>query len=571
MSHQSSLFTKAAVLTPQRSGADLSHETVFTAMCGTITPCLVEEVIPNTTISIDTAFTVKLPPLATDFFGRVDVNIEAFFCPYRLCYGGWDEFITQTSFNSDSNPVGVNKKSTIASTYATRVQNTSFNSAYTTPVSATLPTAKTFKVGPGSLCDYLGKKIDTQEHGAIIDNVLPFVAYHKVYEDFYRNSLRQKPVFVNPDGDASSFAAIGHAKHMPYVRRTASTPEMDYNTYLNDGIDLFDLRQRHWDDDYFTTATLTPYQSAAPTSGVLIAAQSYDPSQPQTSQGLSFTIPQLRTANSLQLFLDRQGVTGWKYRDNIYSRFGITPPDLCDTSLYLGRCVTPVYNNSISTTTPQNTWDANGELQINTSGQPWAGVGSSYARPVASDSKKLVDNFVAREHGVVMVMFTLTPHAFYGSGTRRYLSSKFATDFPDALLQNCGVQAVLTKELKRTTDVVTGDEVFGYQKPYSHALYHDDEVHGLLQDGQSLDNFCLKRTFVASDSPVANNQFDTIPKDALDEVCMVDAKISQFGCICDMYHREGIVTPLQSFVIPTLGTPEFMKKNIVRNGGSDIC
>lgn len=84
MAHTSKIFNKVPVNIQDRSGFDMSHENLFTATCGTLVPAMVEEVIPGDVFSIGSHMQVKLPPLATDFYGRVDAKLEAFFVPNRL-------------------------------------------------------------------------------------------------------------------------------------------------------------------------------------------------------------------------------------------------------------------------------------------------------------------------------------------------------------------------------------------------------------------------------------------------------------------------------------------------------
>lgn len=56
-------------------------------------------------------------------------------------------------------------------------------------------------VGSGTLADYLGFKMPSDATGTSgqinIMNALPFLAYHKIYDDWYRNTKVQKPVYVN--------------------------------------------------------------------------------------------------------------------------------------------------------------------------------------------------------------------------------------------------------------------------------------------------------------------------------------------------------------------------------------
>lgn len=97
MAHSSSVFSRMPIELPNRSGFDMSHENLGTATCGTLVPVLVDELLPNDTISLGANFQVQLPPMATDFYGRVDYVLEAFFVPSRLLWGGWQSFMTHST------------------------------------------------------------------------------------------------------------------------------------------------------------------------------------------------------------------------------------------------------------------------------------------------------------------------------------------------------------------------------------------------------------------------------------------------------------------------------------------
>ena len=163
MAHLSKIFTKTPVDMPNKSGFDMSHENLFTATCGTLTPCLVEELLPNDEISLGEMCQVQLPPMATDFYGRIDACIEAFFVPYRILWQGWQSFIT----NPTTSPYAPNTPR------PPRVPLIRFNST----------TDKSY-IGRGTLADYLGIKGFPGLTGSVsIDyNALPFLAYHKIFE-----------------------------------------------------------------------------------------------------------------------------------------------------------------------------------------------------------------------------------------------------------------------------------------------------------------------------------------------------------------------------------------------------
>ena len=104
MAHLSKIFTKVPVDIPNRSGFDLSFENLLTMKVGTLTPVLCEEVIPNETFSLGYLSQVQLPPMATNFFGRVDLRLEAFFVPMRILWGGWQNFFTMPTNNPYGEP-----------------------------------------------------------------------------------------------------------------------------------------------------------------------------------------------------------------------------------------------------------------------------------------------------------------------------------------------------------------------------------------------------------------------------------------------------------------------------------
>lgn len=105
MSHLSKIFSKIPIDVPNRSGFDMSFENMLTMKVGTLTPILCEEVLPNETYSLGYLGQVQLPPMATDFYGRVDMRLEAFFVPNRVIWGGWQNFYTMPQNNPYGTPV----------------------------------------------------------------------------------------------------------------------------------------------------------------------------------------------------------------------------------------------------------------------------------------------------------------------------------------------------------------------------------------------------------------------------------------------------------------------------------
>lgn len=180
--------------------------------------------VPNDSISVGLASRFNMPPLATDFYGQVEVRYESFFVPMRTIYGGWQSVVTHgkdSSYPSDMSPTKWCPKVNL--TRAPYVQDGTFNGDKSL-ISRT-------ECGAGSLADYLGMKIevDPTDDGSQTEltpvNILPFLAYHKIWEDWYRQSQLQRPAFNRYD-----YQYTGVPMQYPYT--SSHAPYVSPNTEL---------------------------------------------------------------------------------------------------------------------------------------------------------------------------------------------------------------------------------------------------------------------------------------------------------------------------------------------------
>lgn len=549
MSHLSKLFDSIPIDLPKRSGFDMSFENIFTGTTGTLVPICVEELLPNDTVSLGYFCNIELPPMATNFFGRIDYNIEAFFVPYRLLWGGWRYFWTAPDYNPFSpsiiRPTGIVSgvvPSSIVSSFLKR----------------------------GCLADYLGVKGSSFSPNTSykVPNLFPFLAYHLIYDQHYRNKTITKPLFVNPD--IVSGSSISGLSSIPW--RTGVTSAKPIPSYIlgtevfNDGTNWDTLRQRQWAKDYFTTAGLYPQYSANPSS------VSFDTSG---SSG-SFTIAQLRNANNLQKFSERNNLAGFDYPNQVYAQYGVMPPDsLIDKPIFLGHSSFGVYNKSVYQTSDTNNDAFQGK-------NPFNGIQGNKASSCNGFNKdSLIDSFHTKEHGLLFVIGSLTPHAYYSTGTRRYLLRSSQGDFAIPLLQGLGEQSIydieLTGGLPDNSSSALPLTTFGYQQQYSEYKYHDDEVHGILSHGESLEAFSLQRwaqgegtSGPGSHTGVLNTDFLEIPTDFLDQVSSVTTSSQGFSYWADFFFVLKKVSTLSEYVVPTLGDLKNTYKGRVDYRGTDI-
>lgn len=584
MAHLSKIFKQQPVDIPNRSGMDLSFENILSMTTGTLIPVLVEEVLPNETYSLGYMCEAQLPPMATEFYGRIDMRLEAFFVPNRILWAGWQDFMTMPVYNPFSPEV---YRPTILPNICRAFKYANYSSLKTTYGFDTdyMAESELPFFGPGSLSDYLGIKVQGGTEPAsmnefiTIPNMLSFLAYHKIYDDWYRNPNLVTPLFVRANGAANdnisflpynniidtevneyaasllgvtggqTYAAQPQIGHLPYSMPITSSLAF-YGNATSSTIDkqktpnLFSLHQRCWEKDYYTTCSFYPQASMSPASISIPDGQS------------NLTIPQIRSANVLQRWLERNNIAGMRYSDQIKATWGVLPSDaLLDRPLFLGSSKFGLYTKGVS----NSTYSAESETYNR---NPFNGaVGSRAGSTHGYGKDSLFDTFTSTEHGFLMVIASVVPHAYYGSGTRRYLSRSKIGDFANPLLQGLGEQAVTVTELMmnpylavkgstaESPKSIFSTDYFGYQQQYSEYKYHDDEVHGLLQPTGSLSAFTLQRYF---DNFQLSKDFVEIAIDELDSVLAADYSLGAVTW-ADFFFSFKKVTPLAEYVIPTLG------------------
>ena len=542
-------FVKAPVAVPKLSGFDKSHQNLLTSKCGTITPILVDELIPGSKVSLKLALSASLPPLASETFMRCSIKTEAFFVPMRLLVGSFENFFTD-------NPRRILSGSSLESVKAFLPVI-----AGRDPGSGQLPSWQLELGAPGSLSDYLGvRSVNPNVFFNHPISALPFLAYHKVFSDWYRNSLVQVESFA-PHSIIEVYGSgiVFSPATSPYQYFTSDNyvwNRSDDNFWkLADGHSLFALRQRNFGLDYFTTATPNPQQGDA-------QVVTFDTSG-ATGQ---FSIATLRAVNSMQQFKERNNLLGNLYVEQLAGRYGVRPSDgIAQRSLYLGRGEFEVYSKGIYQTSgfTESTQGTN---------NPFDGsVGARFGSAYASGDSFIIDGFEAKEPGYLFVMATLVPRVTYSSGIDRmlehYVGDGSLSDMANPILQNVGPQPIYGREL-------TGDNqaIFGYTDRYAEFKTKQDTLHGLLRDGQGLQSFALQRSFELGADVYIGSDFLEIPTNYLDQVTAVADQLSEYGYWMDCYFDYKVAMPLSKYSLPSLQDPayEHGKTIVVSKGGSKL-
>lgn len=548
------IFEKIPVTLPQRSGFDLSHENSGTGKPGLLIPVFTRECDGRDSLSVNLAQQIQFPPFATDFYGRVKAYFEAFFVPYRILYGGYKRMYEQALDTSGSHGesnvgAGVNKYWPGLLVNPDSVSGTSDDNF----VDSSLTGIGYF--GRGTLLDYLGVKslpaVGSYRGTPLrLNNINRLLAYHKIFDEYYRDSRIEARCFSEPYGLNTS--GILQIWSLPYIMLPAGSQhffetQLDASQLAN-GYSIIGFHSRPYAKDYFTMATPEPqfgndFGVSADTDGVI-------------------TISQIRAANALQQFAELYNRVGLHYDDLAFAQTGIRPSDAAvDIPVYLGRLVYDVYNKSVFQNSNDN---YSSEFQVGRP-NPFYSVGSKYANGQSVGSGHLCD-FTATEGGIFMVLMSVAPDAVYSSGTARQWKYSTLVEMPKPQLAGIGDQPIYEGEIvdaygldSSNIALTPFDEnrIFGYTQRFAEAKFMLDEVHGELREGGTLSAFQLKRNF--SSGAEINSSFLKVPVSALNEVSAVGFIQDEgpFVQICpffwfDLYFETKLVSNLPAYSLPTL-------------------
>lgn len=406
------LLSGVSIKVENRSGFDKSRLNLLTSFVGTITPICKQLCIPGH-VRYKADLHSILPPLAFDAYLRSHLKVEAFFVPMRLCYGGYESwFCGKEMYDSRTN-----------SFVRAKLPRLAYNFSYDSDVSETIipDQVGVSHGGACSLLDYLNVRFDLGSDGipsnngtdwyydvgkrgvqAYYLNIFPIIAYHLIYDEWYRNKNVQRPLFA-PIDPFDSFAREQYkVAHLPFSSFRDLKTVMDRWKYVDetisgdwsetmisddllDGSTLLDLHQRNYGDDYFTAARPS--------------AQEGSPAVVSTAGG-SFTISALRVQNSMQEFREVNNYASPDYIQTMSARYGTAPSNgIAQKPILVGSADYPYFSRGV---------EQNGGSPVAQTGNPWtnSGVVGAEAGRAAAQGTEFICDFEATEPGYLMVMAT---------------------------------------------------------------------------------------------------------------------------------------------------------------------
>lgn len=548
----SGLFTTVQVRVPRNNPFSRSYEFDFTTDFGKLTPVVCEEVYPSDDYRIRTEAVIKLAELQAPAYARIDAYIHYFFVPNRLLYEDWEKFITGGLDGNFSN-------GTLLSPVA--------------PCADLNDLANGGWLDPGSLGDYFGMPSLAHGQGQTYDNVppisiLPFLAYQKIYSDYYRDEL----LTTVPEFEAHSGGKV----------------------QSTDLADIMTLRYRSWKKDYFTSARpdtqLGPQQeipisgeigsdgflrlgsssqlSANSSLGLTQATEESDPEgnfdyEVRTSggagsgrisyaSGLSLDqagilINDLRRTLKLQEWSEKNMRGGNRYIENILHHFGVKSSDArLQRAQYLGGRKIPVMISEVLQTTGTV---GNQDYSSGTTRYLGArgGVGNS-----AGSTQRI--HYFSEEHGFLIGILSIMPHALYCQGIPRMFGDRwdrFSYLWPE--FGNLGEQEVYNWELFVAAGAgQPNSDTFGYQSRYADLKTGVNRIAGEFKS--NLQFWTTARIF--SSRPNLNESFVTMTDsnnaDGMNKIFAVDSNALASHFRCQFFNKISVLRKLPKFGVPSI-------------------
>lgn len=515
---------------------------------GDLVPIYLDEVLPGDTFKINQNSLIRMATPLYPVMDNCDIDFYYFFVPTRLV---WDHFVNMMGQND--------------STYwAEPVE-------YSTPV-VQAPAHVGFP--SGSLADYFGVpiKCDLQEV-----NVLPFRAYAKIWNEWFRDENLQQPVNVHTDDVKRQAATQGEDiveaelgmnvlkvnKHKDYFTSCLPQPQKGDAVKLPLGqlapITMLDNIAKNNEKKTKPLYFVNPKNTGSDVGTGFLAntneietlwmngfeynktTTTYDGAvgfiYTDLSKATATTINELRNAIAVQHILERDARTGTRYKEILKGAWGVTSPDArLDRSEYIGGIRVPININQVIQTSATDTISPQGNT-------------GAYSMTTSSNH---MCTYSATEHGFVIGLAAIRVQHSYQQGLRRLWTRSTRFSYYDPMLANLGEQAVLTQEIYDTFG--NPNDVFGYQEAWADYKYRTNEVTGQMRSGidQSLDAWHYADYY--EEKPTLSSNWIKEESTNIARTLAVKSTDLSHQFICNFFFENTWTRPMPVYNIPGLDT-----------------
>lgn len=504
---------------------------------GDLVPIYCDEVLPADTAKINLNALMRMSTPLYPVMDNCYCDFYFFFVPSRLL---WDHF---------ENLMGQND-----STYwAEPVE-------YTTPKT----TAPSGGWNVGTLADYFG--IPTGVENLQV-NSLPFRAYVKIWNEWFRDENLQQPVTMNKSDATTEGSNTGAnltdaeagglplkvCKYKDYFTSCLPNPQKGTPVKLpmegNAELKVYTLNENEeieWPAPSSSAATLSGFTEILKINGKQTGLRVEADRKGSTNTGMlkadmssvtAATINELRQAIAVQHILERDARTGTRYKEYLQGAWGVTSPDArLDRSEYIGGYRLPININQVVQTSSTDS----------TSPQ-----GNTAAFSMTTMSRNIA-TYSATEHGFIIGLAAIRVDHSYQQGLSRMWTRSTRFSYYDPMLANLGEQAVLNQEIYAQGKAVD-EEVFGYQEAWADYRYHTNMITGEMRStyAQTLDAWHYADKY--TELPKLSSDWIKEGTENIDRTIAVQSENSrQF--ICNFYFDQTWTRAMPIYSLPGLDT-----------------
>nr|DAF97265.1 MAG TPA: Major capsid protein [Microviridae sp. ctJKB8] len=494
-----------------RSSFDLSSKKLFTAKVGEILPCYWQIAIPGNKYRISSDWFTRTVPVNTAAYTRIKEYYDFYAVPLRLisralpqAFTQMTDYMTSAASNAANTAMLTSVPNTTLNLLSLSLQTINGKDTFD---DAGLP----YVYGASKILDmlgygsflassntakaaitnaYLGKSYSGAD--AITDasnplvysisqtvNILPLLAYQKIYYDFFSESQWEK--------------------HLAY---SYNVDYWDGKSQLNLAPEMLQLRYANYPKDYFmgmlpssqygSVAYLPSLDSSLPTNVILARATdgisnssvrniSGGNTVQTTSANATNNDRLLRVNSTLSALAIRstEYLQRWKevvqfsskdYSDQMAAQFGIKAPEyMGNHAHYIGGWTNVVNINEVLNTN----LEADGSQAV-IAGK---GVGSASGHTLTYDC--------GAEHQVIMCVYHAVPLVDWNlTGQNPQLTVTAITDFPQPAFDQLGMQSVPSLNLQNNPSRTVGGSL-GYNLRYWQWKSNIDTVHAGFRPGMA--------------------------------------------------------------------------------------
>lgn len=578
--NSNSRFDLAPQVKTERSSFDMSFDVKTSFDVGRLIPFALIEVLPGDTFKIQTSKVVRLQTLITPVMDNLYLDTYYFFVPNRIVWDHWEDFIGG-SFRDTGwiEPVDYN-------------------------VPEILPPYTDSDDGweTGTIADYFGVPVGVSDHtlGDGI-NALPFRAYAKIVEDWFRDENLVDPIYIYKgesatfgtnldDNSPGQYQSGGYpfiaAKFHDYFTSALPKPQKGPDVPFLDGFvpvmpfttgsandklspnipaDNVTVPPVHYVYNALTHNARPSLLMGTSANSTLINGSSAGVGLSNTGNvyadnlfadlantvlpgGYSTTsINTLRQAFQIQRMLERDARGGNRYIEVLKAHFGITSPDSrLQRAEYIGGNRVPFNIEQVLQTSSSDSTTPQGNV-----------AGWSQTNDTHFDVEK---SFV--EHGFIIGLMCARYDHSYQQGLERMFFRSGRFDYYWPVLAHIGEKPVFKCELfwNGTNHLVDNSYgvpfyndgyVFGYQEAWAEYRYKPNYITGQMRSSyaQSLDFWHFGDIYESA--PTLSEDWIREDKANVDRTLAVSSELANqiFG---DIYVKCTATRPLPLYSIPGL-------------------